>query len=178
MPLLIDNLDWMAWNIFLALIPLFFGLLVVRYSKNFLTPILFIVWILFFPNTIYLITDIEYLPRQFSATVVSFDILLIFQYLIIIGIGIMTYLWALHPIVRKFRIPEKLVYVFNFFVAFACALGKIQRTESWDVFVNPTKVLSDINRSLVSPQIILFVIFFGLLINFIWISGRIIYAKK
>ena len=171
MPVLINNLQWMAWNVFLAIIPIPFCYLTVKYGRQFISSIFFVFWILFFPNTIYLITDIEYLPHQLSRTVISYDTLLILEYLILVGLGVITYLWALKPISSKFKTPQYIVYIFNFGVAFAVALGKIQRTESWQVITNPIRVINDVGKSLSNGQIILFVILFGILINFIWILG-------
>jgi len=178
MPTIIDNFQWMGWNVALAIIPIFFTYLIIKYSKQHIASLFIGLWILFFPNTIYLVTDIQYLPNQLSRTMVSADILLIFQYMVLVGLGLITYFLSLSPIIKKFKINGKIVFVFNFVVSFAVALGKIQRTESWDIITNPIRVLNDVNRSLSSPQIILFVIGFGLLINLIFISGRMYFNDR
>lgn len=172
MPVIIDNFQWMGWNTLLALLPIFFGYLVIRYWGNLIGSLSFVFWLLFFPNTIYLVTDLQYLPEQLSKFNISFDLVLLVQYLTLVLIGIFSYVFTLKFMLKKFKILEILIFPFNFLVAFAVSLGKIQRTESWDAIIHPIKVVADINRSLMSPQTIVFVVIFGIFINFIWFSCR------
>src|SRR5579859_4567330 len=172
MPLLIDNFQWMAWNIFLALIPILLAYITAKYYKNFSGFIFFLLWFLFFPNTIYLITDLEYLPQQLSKINFLFDIILILQYLILSLLGVLTYLYAIKPIAKKFTNFNNLIFIFNFLVAFAVALGKVQRSQSWQIFTNPKSVIMNIQIALSTHQIIAFTILFGILINFIWFFAK------
>lgn len=176
---LIDNFQWMGINVVLAVLPIFFAYLAVRFRENIVGVMFFVLWLLFFPNTIYTITDLRHLPEQLSKFNVSFDLLLISQYLVLTIFGILTYFWALKPIVnliskkyKRFKELDTVIVIFNFFVAFGVALGVIQRTESWFVIIDPVRVISDINKSSHSPQIILFVIGFGILTNLIWLIGK------
>ena len=171
MDLLANNFQWMTINVLLAVVPLFLTALFIKENKKWVGVIIFILWLLFVPNTIYLLTDIEYLPRQFSNSNFIFDITLLLQYLTLIILGIYTYLTSMRPIAKLIKNPNLIIIPFNFFIAFGVAIGKIQRTESWDVIFNPTRVITDINTTLNSPALILFVILFGILINFIWISS-------
>lgn len=164
----VNNFEWMGINLFLAILPIVFGYLAVKYNKNISGFIFFVLWFLFFPNSIYLITDIQYLPKQIFSTDSIYTFLLVVQYLTLVILGIVTYFYALKPIVQKFKIHEALIFVFNFVIAFAVALGKLQRTESWYVFLDPIRVTRDIHITLSTPSILLFVVLFGILTNFIW----------
>lgn len=181
MSVLIENLDWMKINIFLAILPLIFMLLTVKFQKNILGIIFFVLWFLFIPNTIYLLTDVQYIPKQLSKFDVVFDLLLLGQYLTLVIFGIASYVYSLQPMLRIIQKRFKkitqanldiLVVIFNFIIAFGVALGKFQRVHSWFVFINPNRVLLSIQDTITSRELILFIILFGLLTNLIWFWSK------
>ena len=65
MPIFIDNFTWMLLNVTLAFVPLIFAGLLRRKMKFPLYVVLLLMWMFFLPNTIYLITDMQYFPGQF-----------------------------------------------------------------------------------------------------------------
>ncbi len=150
MPVLIDNFHWMSWNVLLAVLPIIFSYLSIRYPKRFVGFIFFILWFLFFPNTIYLVTDLQYLPGQLAGSNLSLVLLLIFQYFILALIGIFTYFYALKPMIGRLKnksMRNNIVFIFNFLVAYAVVLGKVQRAESWDIIFNFNRLINEIVRS-------------------------------
>lgn len=172
-----DNFSWMVINISLAILPLVFLSIAFKVKNKIAKTVFFILWFLFFPNTIYLITDLQYLPGQLSKFDPKLDLFLIGQYFSLAIIGVVTYIYSLRPVVKllvnKYRKikAEKwhiLVMIFNFMVSFGVFLGKIQRTESWDIFMNPLRVMAQINDSLHDPNTFVFVFLFGVLINVIY----------
>jgi uncharacterized membrane protein len=175
MPILIDNLYWMGWNIFLSFLPVIFGYLGIKYSKKKYSLLFFILWFIFFANSIYLVTDIQYLPTQFSINPL-FDFLLIVEYFVLVLLGVVTYFYSLLPIIKFIEKGRKKltfeIFLFNFVIAFGVILGKVERTESWDLILNPSKVIGDIIRTINSPALILSVILFGVVINLIYFAGR------
>ncbi len=174
-----DNFQWMAVNVFLALLGVIFSILIARTKNKILKIVFIILWLLFIPNTIYLVTDLQYLPWQIPAQSLFLTFLIVAQFMILAFIGIVSYIYAMKPITvliqksrkksQKFEV-KSFVFIFNFIIAFGIILGKLQRTESWYVFSNPLRVISDINTSLSMHSTYLFVLLFGIFINIIYFS--------
>ncbi len=177
MEFFLDNFNWMVVNVGLALLGVLFCNLFLRSRSVFLKAIFFILWVLFVPNTIYLITDIQHLPKQFSESDVLFKSFLAIQYLTLILLGVITYIASVYPIEVFFDKDKKnrqytnlFIFLFNFLIAFAVALGKIQRTHSWYIFEDPKRVFNDFYASSSSNLIMLFVIVFGLVLNVLYFT--------
>ncbi len=175
MDIFLFNFVWMGENVGLALLGLLFCILFLRTKNSFFKIIFFISWVLFVPNTIYLVTDIHYLPEQLIKADILFKIILIIQYLVLIGLGVAIYIASVYPVEIFFQKNKRdkaytglLIFLFNFLIAFAVAIGKIQRTESWDIIINPTRAFFDFYKSASSSPLMLFVIVFGLVLNILY----------
>lgn len=174
-----NNFEWMTINILLTLLPFIFLNLAIKFKNRIVKSAFFLLWFLFFPNTIYLLTDLQYLPGQLSKFDPKLDLLLIGQYLVLVLVGVTSYLYSLRPIVsllvKKYRKIGKVkwnfvVMFFNFVVSFGVFLGKIERTQSWDVFTNPLRVLTQINNIIHDPNKFVIIFIFGVLINVIYFA--------
>lgn len=174
MDILFYNFEWMGVNVFLACLAVIFGYLAIQIKNEILKIIFSIFWIIFIPNTIYLITDIRYLSDQFIQSDLLIKFILIIQYLVLSLIGVISYFSALYPIEgylkRKYKNLDLILLMIgvNFIISFGVFLGRVQRTESWDILLNPIKVVTDITKSLNSPDLLIFLIPFSILINFIY----------
>jgi uncharacterized membrane protein len=183
----IGNINWMSLNILLACLGVLFGLLFVYFKDWWLKIPLFILWLLFVPNTIYLVTDLQHFPRQFyAATSIPEQFILFMQYVMIFGFGIITYLFGMYPLQKIFPIfrrrPNPLfmpvVAIFNTLIAFGVALGKVERTHSVYLFTQPGRVLSDIGSLLMRENAIITIIVFSLLCNVVFFSFYTIVVKQ
>ncbi len=67
-----------AWNLFLAGVPLFVSGLLNEFKKRKFQIVFFITWLLFFPNALYIITDLIHL-RERGNVPLWFDVILIFS---------------------------------------------------------------------------------------------------
>lgn len=178
------NLEWMIPNAALASLAVVFALGYLYVRPLLLKIPLFILWFLFLPNTIYLLTDIEYLPKQIMQSE-SLDHLIIFsQYVILLVIGVLTYFGGLLPlksIFKQLKVKKQnqqlAVFVLNFAVGFAVILGKVERTHSWYVFTQPLRVVEDVFSVLTTPFLLICVIGFSVLFNVVYFSFYRIFAK-
>jgi uncharacterized membrane protein len=176
MYILIFNSDWMAWNIFLALTGPVFAWFAYHTRKSKFTYILWFLWLLFIPNSIYLITDVEHLLPQLYISSLVIQILLVIQYLILIAIGIGTYVMGMYyfqvffgrqfKYFRRHMIP--LMIMLNFVIAFGVTMGRFQRTNSWHILTDFGRVISDIINTATSGQLLLYTFCFAMLINVIY----------
>lgn len=176
MEIILDNLFWMSFNIFLALLGVLFGFLL-YYSKNKLLKwLFFLLWLLFVPNTIYLITDLQYLPNQITKLESYNQTIIIIQFILVFLLGITTFLFALYPfekIASKLtnrQTVKTVLFFLNYSIAFGVVLGKIYRVHSWYVFTDPQTVITSSLSLFNSPNILLLVFLFGSLINIIYFT--------
>lgn len=179
MPFFVDNFSWMAFNTILAFVPVTLVVALRQKLSRLLHLAVFLLWLLFLPNTIYLITDLQHMGRQLLQSGIAEQILLIFQYVTLAVLGVVTYVYSLEPvstILKKLRLKEfnqDVLYVLlNFLVAFGVMLGKVQRTHSWYVFTQPVRVVEDINATLTSPGLMMWVLAIGTLINILFFLFR------
>jgi uncharacterized membrane protein len=123
-------------NSILALIPVLFGWLMIKTKHQFLQVAWALIWFSFLPNTLYILTDLRYLPSQWNdVTNVSKPGLAV-QYGMYELLGVSSFLLALYPLEKyllhsRWRenlwIPALLLIVLNFFIGFGIVLGRVQR---------------------------------------------------
>ncbi|HSO28007.1 MAG TPA: DUF1361 domain-containing protein [Anaerolineales bacterium] len=149
----------LLWNLFLAWLPYFFSLaaaLLYRLSPRYawlLIPLPGFLWLIFFPNAPYIVTDFLHLEQR-PYVPLWYDILLI-----------SSFAWTgIFLAVASLRMMQILVraYLGNvvswFFVAFALGLsalgiylGRFQRWNSWDLLFHPGKILADVTVRVINP---------------------------
>ncbi len=180
MDVLTENIFWMIFNIGLALLGMSFGLIYMNAKSRLLKSIFLVLWFLFLPNTIYMVTDLQYLPSQFIAANLEIQFFLIVQYSFLIVLSIVTYFIGIKPLEvilkSRFKKDEEtrrvITIAANFIIGFAVVLGKVQRTHSWYVFTNPSRVLHDGLTILNSVPLVIAIILFGVLFNLIYFSVK------
>lgn len=149
---------FLAWNLFLAWIPLFAALLassLARYPRWSwpLVGLLSLVWLLFFPNAPYIVTDLMHLqPRQgvplwydlimllsfaWNGLIVGFASLRMMQTLVQQWMGDFSgWLFALGTLTLS---------------GFGIYLGRFLRWNSWDLLTEPRGVAYDILSRVANP---------------------------
>jgi uncharacterized membrane protein len=174
-------LFFLVWNLFLAFIPYFF----ISYLKaqnslqknKFKTLVLLITWLLFLPNSFYILTDLIHLSQS-SNHLVWFD-LIVFRSYALIGFtsGILS-LIEFENIIKRY-IPSLITHLMMPIICFLCGigiyLGRILRYNSWDILSNPIKLISDTLTSLLSVHALLFSFYFGAYI-YLFYSLKKIYS--
>ena len=170
----------MFYNSFLALIAVLFGWLMLKKSSKLLRILYGFVWLIFLPNTIYILTDISHLLEDWNKVVLLFKIILIIQYSVFSFFGIVTFIYALYFFQKLFDSSFKIL-VINFAVGFAMVLGGIERTNSWYVFTNPMRVVNDIFDLISSFEMLMLSLGVGILANiiyFLMLESVLTWGKK
>lgn len=180
MPIALSNLDWMPLNIFLASLGLLFGLLFLYFKNKILKIVCAFLWILFLPNTIYLVTDLEHLSGQLSQTRSREDFIAVFiQYVLLFIFGVFTYLFGMYPLYKIFPRTHKAkrhslflpaAVILNILIAFGVVMGKDARTHSFYLFTHPIRVVHDLVTIATTPATLMVVAVFALLCNLIFFS--------
>ena len=171
MELFLINLGWMTFNCLLAIFPVILAQIVFKGKFTFLKFLGVIIWFFFFPNTIYLVTDIVniiYDIKYISGIVLLPDFIM---YLVLIPIGVITFVWALSPFEKMFhkQIP---IIVLNFLVGFGIVLGRIQRANSWEVVTNPQSVVAKSLEIIKSLDLLIMVLVFAVFSQVIYMRFK------
>lgn len=160
-------LFFLVWNLFLAFVPYFFISFLKtkttwQRSKVKILLSLFL-WLLFLPNSFYLLTDFIHLTQS-ANHLFWFDLVLYSSYALIgFSIGIVSLL-EFENIIKN-HIPAFMVHLMIPAICFLCGfgiyLGRILRYNSWDIMSNPITLFRDIIISLLSADSLLFSLYFG-----------------
>lgn len=181
MSLLLNNFYWMSFNLMLAILAIIFGWGFITVKKGIKKLVIGFLWIIFLPNSIYLITDIEHMTKQLIQVDPIIAELIIIQYLLLLFLGLITFILALYPLERylsksKFKknkiLLTVLIILFNFPIAFGVILGRVDRINSWEVFTHLYRVISDTVNLLKNPSILLYVLIFGIFNNVVYFLFR------
>ena len=177
MEVFLYNFNFLLFNLSLAFIALLFGYLMLRVKSNVFKTLYGFIWFIFLPNTIYILTDFSHLYEDWSKVDLIFKLVLITQYAIFAILGALTFIYAVYFFERllerknkKGRKPSAflIILILNFIVGFGVILGGVQRTNSWDVLVNPVRVINDSFGILNSPYLLKLSILSGVLFNTIY----------
>ena len=150
---------YLIWNLFLAWLPALGAFAAHNLHRRpswinwMLICGLAVFWLAFFPNAPYLITDIMHL-RQNSVVPLWFDVLFFVAFAWTgFFLGLISLL-LMQEIVRK-TAGVKASWGFAFAVlglsSFGIYLGRFLRWNSWDLFVNPGRLLVDVSSQAQDP---------------------------
>jgi uncharacterized membrane protein len=142
----------LIWNLGLAWIPFIFAAMayVVSWSRKLLylvVPICAFIWLIFFPNAPYILTDFQHLSTTANNAPVWYDVLMLIWFA---WTGLLLGLVSLHfmqeIVTRAFgRISGWLFIIFvTFFSSVGILLGRFYRWNSWDVLGDPIPIAHDI----------------------------------
>ncbi|CAH0177815.1 hypothetical protein SRABI27_01177 [Pedobacter sp. Bi27] len=158
-------------------------MLVYNLNRKLPVILLTITWILFFPNSPYILTDLFHLRLNGSAPI-WFDLVLILSFAwtgLVYGlISLMDIEKHLITYLNK-KLVNSLIISFLFLASFGIYLGRYLRWNSWDIISNPLGLASDILgrflNPLSHPRTWGMTLLMGLLLNMIYFSIKFIKAK-
>lgn len=148
---------FLAWNLFLAYVPYFISEWLSKHpqilaSRVKLLAFVFI-WILFMPNSFYILTDLFHLNNM-SKGDSWYDLTLILSFAwngILFGI---LSIYKMELLLKKAKgkfIAAFIIYVVMWLNAFGIYIGRFLRFNSWDIFVNPFSLISGIVEIIFNP---------------------------
>jgi uncharacterized membrane protein len=167
-----------AWNLVLAWLP--FGLSLVVYarprsgSSRPALVALAALWLLFFPNAPYIVTDLKHIGTS-SGIPVLYDVLLLSAAAwagLLLGL---ISLFLMHAVARRLLgvvSAWALVVCVLTASSFGIYLGRVQRWNSWDVFVRPEALLGQVANGFHAAPLALTV----LLTSFLLASYLVFYS--
>lgn len=175
---------FLIWNLFLAWIPYLIAIILNHKRQFQLMDLCWVlVWMLFFPNAPYIITDFFHLTKKANIPL-WFDTLLIFGFSFM---GLLLGLTSMSDINShlKKRFNKKMIDIitigFCFIAAFGVYIGRYQRWNSWDIFSSPLSLfrnIIDLSLDYHHNGIFHFSLFFGGFIVVIYLLLRSITSNK
>ena len=145
---------YLLWNLFLGWIPLQLSIYLSKRDGNkWKDWIIFLAWLLFFPNALYIVTDLIHLKGHANVPI-WYDAILLFTCAIT---GLLMAFASLYRIeiflmkkINKAGVNKVIVLVI-FLGSFGVYLGRFLRVNSWDVIMNPFELLNEIWIRLLYP---------------------------
>ncbi|MEO5681921.1 MAG: DUF1361 domain-containing protein [Chitinophagaceae bacterium] len=148
---------FLVWNLFLAFIPYFLSYtLTLRpgWIKNkWKFAAVFTAWLLFIPNSFYMLTDLFHLYDSYAVPR-WYDLLLIFCFAwnaLLMGILSVRHMEKIIQAIWLYRFDGLFVYPVMLLNALGIYIGRYLRFNSWDVISNPFQLLIDMGHILLHP---------------------------
>lgn len=144
---------FLAWNLFLAFIPLFLARCLGPLRPGLPALLLLAAWLLFFPNAPYLVTDLLHL-RARPGVPQWFDLLLLLSFAMVALFAGFESLRAVHRWIDE-RFSPRTGWIaavgFLFLSGYGVYLGRFQRWNSWDLLHHPAALLHDVAGPALDP---------------------------
>ncbi len=158
---------FLIWNLFLAWMPLLFAVLlhskippkgflgmpnaIISFSQKVVFVGLLCGWLVFFPNSPYIISDLIHLSNQNSAELVWFDAVLIFCFAFTgLQVGLLSLYLVERAISKGFGKIHSFIFTYGsvFLTGFGIYMGRNLRFNSWEILTNPFGLLVGVFRNL------------------------------
>ncbi len=148
---------FLNWNLFLAFVPWLFTIILTM-SPNLQKSRWAVfgmlgVWLLFFPNASYILTDLFHLSHN-SSMPIWFDLVLILSFAWTGLLYGFLSLWNLEELMEQFlskRVITALSVLLLFVSSFGIYIGRYLRWNSWDILHHPTRLMGDIGDRIINP---------------------------
>lgn len=149
--------SFLVWNLLLAWIPLILSRSLVKAdNRNRPKPViatLFFAWVLFLPNSPYILTDLFHL-KHIQNIPLWYDLVLIISFAWNgLMIGFVSLLEIQRFLNKKYskKISWATILLMLFLSGFGIYLGRFERWNSWDVLTNPIALFIDILDKFLDP---------------------------
>jgi len=179
---------FLVWNLFLAWIP--FGFAWIAYTSTHLPKYLMyilvgvcaVLWLLFFPNAPYILTDFQHLTRLNGEAPVWYDVIMLLWFSWNgLFLGVISLYFMQKVVARWLGGISSWVFVVGVTVLSSLGIyvGRFLRWNSWDLILNPLKMPAEFlyafsqaeKRTLAFP--FLFALFFLFVYVTLFVFGRL-----
>lgn len=149
---------FLFWNLLLAWVPVLFAWLLLgklkKYSWKEPVPVMLtLLWLVFLPNSFYLMSDLIHLQSAEDVGVL-FDTVFFLSCIWNGAVaGLISLVWVHQAILKRVssNIAAGFIGVVLLLVSFAIYLGRALRWNSWDLVANPAGLLFDVSERLINP---------------------------
>ncbi len=179
---------FLNWNLFLAFLPWLLTSLAVLRNVTSRVAILVImaIWLLFFPNCLYILTDLIHL-RQIEEAPLWLDLVLLLSFAWAgLCYGFISLMDIEYFLGERFGARRRTVILLSICMIYTAAvgvyIGRFWRWNSWDVLGNPAELMHDTFDRFTdrgnSYRIFGFTVLMGTLLNFMYFPIRYMRRKS
>jgi uncharacterized membrane protein len=166
---------FLAWNLFLAFIPWWMSNYLKKKERlGFVHIPLLVLWLLFLPNSPYILTDLFHLrPREYFP--LWYDLVLVLSFALI---GMLVFLKSLKDmfgILQNYIKPAYLAIITPFIfwlISFGLYLGRYLRFNSWNVINHPFQLMRQSFDILFEKDTIAFTFIFSIFLAFLYYISK------
>jgi uncharacterized membrane protein len=170
----------LVWNLFLAWIPFVLAYLayILSWKKWLLylaLPAAAFLWLIFFPNAPYILTDLQHLAKESTSAPLWYDVIVMVWFSwtgLLLGL---VSLYLMHDIIQR-AFGRLLGWAFVFVVSglssFGVYLGRFVRFNSWDILNDPKEIAVTILGLAVDPskRLVAFTLLFAVFYIFVYLT--------
>jgi uncharacterized membrane protein len=150
----------LIWNLFLAWIPFILSYLAhaVSWRRVWLylvIPVVAFLWLIFFPNAPYMLTDLQDLARTATDAPLWYDVIIVvWCSWTAMLLGVVS-LYLMQDIIQR-RFGRFTAWAFVFIISaassFGIYIGRFMRLNSWDILQNPAETAVNILGVVIDPS--------------------------
>jgi uncharacterized membrane protein len=150
----------LIWNLFLAWIPFILSYFAhsISWRQRWLfliIPIIAVLWLIFFPNAPYMLTDLQDLARKAAGAPLWYDVIIVvWCSWTAMLLGVVS-LYLMQDIVQRTfgrMIGWSFVFVISGLSSFGVYVGRFVRLNSWDILQDPGETAMEILGILIDPS--------------------------
>ncbi len=150
----------LIWNLFLAWIPFMLAYLAHavswrRASLFLVIPGIAFLWLIFFPNAPYMLTDLQDLARRAGDAPLWYDVIVVvWSSWTGMLLGVISLYLMQDIIIRNFGRTAGWLFVFviSALSSFGIYIGRFVRLNSWDILQNPAETAQEILGIVIDPS--------------------------
>src|SRR6202142_2821960 len=151
----------LIWNLFLAWIPFVLAYLAYIFSWRrslmyLVIPSFAFLWLIFFPNAPYILTDFQHLAQESSQVPLWYDVILLIWFSwtgMLLGIVSLNLMQEIIKRQISRWVGWAFVFIVSVFSGVGLYLGRFIRLNSWDVLQNPGGTALNITDWLSDPSL-------------------------
>ena len=170
----------LLWNLLLAWIPFLLSYAASALSWRKLSlylvlPAAAFLWLIFFPNAPYILTDLQYLAKAGASAPLWYDVIVMVWFGwtgLLLGI---VSLYLMHDIVQRTfgrRLGWFFVISVSVLSSFGVYLGRFVRFNSWDILNDPKEIVVTILGLAIDPslRLVAFIVLFSVFYIFVYLT--------
>ncbi len=170
----------LVWNLFLAWIPFVLSYVAYVFSWKkwqlyLVLPISAFLWLIFFPNAPYILTDLQHLAKETSSAPIWYDVIVMVWFSwtgLLLGLVSM---YLMHDIIQRTFgrwIGWAFVFIVSGLSSFGVYLGRFIRFNSWDFLNDPKEIVVTILGLAIDPtkRLVAFTVLFSVFYLFVYLT--------